>query len=55
MSEEQRIIAECLRALDAARPFVVDGRTQDEAEEALALVEAASDLAAKYVGDPRHN
>jgi hypothetical protein len=51
MSKKKWIIAECARALAAARPFVVDGRSDKEAERVLTLVDTALELAQKYRPD----
>ena len=41
MSDEEWILEECARALAAARPFVVDGRPNKDAERTLPIVDAA--------------
>ena len=48
MSNESWIIEECARALAAARPFVLDGRPNKEAERVLPLVESALEMAINY-------
>jgi hypothetical protein len=41
MTDDRSLLAECVEALIAARPFVVDGRDPDSAADVLGQVDAA--------------
>ena len=51
MPDEKRIIEVCTKALKAARPYVVDGRNNDEAMVVLAQIDTALSLAANDIGE----
>jgi hypothetical protein len=49
MTKEREIISDCAKALEAAMPFVLDGRVHHEAELAQEEMDAAIAHAAAYL------
>jgi hypothetical protein len=49
--DANNLIAACAKALETARPYVLDGRGGDEIDRALASVDDAIERAARYRDD----